>query len=393
MKKYVIIAILLLFVYSETYSIPAFARQYRLSCQTCHIPAPRLKAYGDEFAGNGFIISDQENPRYYVETGDDFLSLIRDIPIAFRFDLNGSFNNSKNEKYDFATPYILKVLSGGPITDNISYYLYFFFTERGEVSGIEDAYIMFNNLFGIDLDLYVGQFQVSDPLFKREVRLTFEDYQIYGKSIGFSSSNLTYDRGIMLTLGLETGTDLIFEMVNGNGIGPADFARFFDNDKNKNFALRISQDIADFLRVGAFGYWGKQDVGANNPGIISEMIYYGPDLTLSFSDIVELNLQYLLRRDNEVLIEREKPPQGKIITNGGFAELIVTPSGDKSKQYGVILLNYIDSDYRDINYKSATVHIGHLLRRNMRLFLEYSYIDSYLDGEYSRILLGLSTAF
>ncbi len=393
MKKFIVIVALMLILCNESYSIPAFARQYRLSCQTCHIPAPRLKSYGNEFAANGFLISDQENTRYYIETGDDFLSLIRDIPIALRFDLNGSFNNSRNERNDFASPYILKILSGGAIANNISYYFYFFFAERGRVTGIEDAYIMFNNLFGIDLDLYVGQFQISDPLFKRELRLTFEDYQIYRNSVGFSSANLAYDRGIMLTLGLDTGTDLVLEIVNGNGIGSADVNRLFDNDKNKNFVFRISQDIADFLRLGVFGYLGRQKVYAVNYDLTSEMLYYGPDLTLSFGDLIELNIQYLLRRDNEVLLTTEKPPQSKLMTNGGFAELIVTPFGDNSKQYGTILLNYINSDFKDINYKSATFHIGQLLRRNVRLFLEYSYIDSFLEGEYSKILLGLSTAF
>ena len=37
----------------------------------------------------------------------------------------------------------------------------------------------FNNVFGSELDISVGQFQVSDPLFKRELRLPFEDYQVY----------------------------------------------------------------------------------------------------------------------------------------------------------------------------------------------------------------------
>ncbi|MCK7518582.1 MAG: hypothetical protein MZV64_13105 [Ignavibacteriales bacterium] len=40
------------------------------------------------------------------------------------------------------------------ITKNIAYYFYFFFSERGEVAGIEDAFVMFNDLFGSDLDLY-----------------------------------------------------------------------------------------------------------------------------------------------------------------------------------------------------------------------------------------------
>ena len=39
----------------EADAIPAFARKYRMSCTTCHAPIPRLKEYGDEFAGNGFV--------------------------------------------------------------------------------------------------------------------------------------------------------------------------------------------------------------------------------------------------------------------------------------------------------------------------------------------------
>ena len=45
--------ILLLFPADESLAIPAFARKYRFSCNTCHVAPPKLKAYGDEFAGNG----------------------------------------------------------------------------------------------------------------------------------------------------------------------------------------------------------------------------------------------------------------------------------------------------------------------------------------------------
>ncbi|NLH60508.1 MAG: hypothetical protein GX452_03795, partial [Ignavibacteriales bacterium] len=166
MKKRLIlfcVALLALTLINDSLAIPAFARKYSMSCQTCHSPFPRLKAYGDEFAGNGFQLSDREAPRYFVETGDDQLSLIRDFPLALRIDGFMTLNNKKSEKLDFSSPYLVKLLSGGSITKDISYYLYFFFGERGEVAGLEDAFIMFNNLFNIDLDIYVGQFQVSDP--------------------------------------------------------------------------------------------------------------------------------------------------------------------------------------------------------------------------------------
>ena len=152
----------------ESQAIPAFARKYRMTCNTCHAPVPRLKEYGDEFAGNGFVLKDQEAPRYYVETGDDDLSLIRELPFALRLEGHVQHRTETGKKADFTFPYNLKLLSGGEITDNIAYYFYFFLSERGEVAGLEDAFIMFNDVAGSALDVYVGQFQVSDPLFKRE---------------------------------------------------------------------------------------------------------------------------------------------------------------------------------------------------------------------------------
>ncbi len=377
----IIISIAAIFVFIsvlsyDAYAIPAFARQYKLSCQTCHAPVPRLKAFGDEFAGNGFVLEDKENSRYFVETGDQELSLIRDFPVAVRFDLVGSYNTANKKKGDFGTPYNLKFLSGGSLAKDISYYFYFFFSERGEVAGVEDAYIMFNNIFGVDLDLYIGQFQTSDPLFKREVRLTFEDYDIYKAKIGLNHANLTYDRGLMLTLGLETGTDIILEAVNGSGIGAADELKLFDDDDNKNFMARISQYMTN-------------DVTKVN----SDFLMAGPDATISFGDFAELNLQYVIRNDDEALLSQSDNAMNEINTQGGFAELIITPKGDQSKQYGVLLFNYVDSDFTKLNKKSATVHLGHVFRRNIRFFTEYTYTEDEELGKYGKFNVGIVSAF
>jgi hypothetical protein len=95
----------------------------------------------------------------------------------------------------------------GVIARNISHYLYFFFGEKGKLAGLEDAFLMFTNVWD-DLDIYIGQFQVSDPLFKRGPRLSYEGYQIYESRPGLSGIDLTCDRGIMFTCGLRGGTDL-----------------------------------------------------------------------------------------------------------------------------------------------------------------------------------------
>jgi len=370
----------------ELQAIPAFARKYQMTCKTCHTPFPKLKPYGDEFAGNGFVIKDKDTPRYFVDTGDDFLSLLREVPIALRLEGFFTYNNAATSQWDFTSPYVLKILSGGEITKNIAYYFYFFFSERGEVAGIEDAFLMFNDLFGSAIDFYIGQFQVSDPLFKRELRLTFEDYQIYRAKPGESDIDLTYDRGVMFTYGLPTGTDFTLEVLNGSGIGEANIFRNFDNDKYKNFVVRVSQDLGDYFRLGGFSYLGKEE----KENIGNSLWMLGADATIAAKPF-ELNLQYVERRDDNPFFIADFTEPAK--TRGGFAELVYLPKGDDSKWYLAGLYNWVSSDFDELDYSSATVHYGRMLRRNVRATAEFTYVfDSIYEG-HGRFAVGLITGF
>lgn len=385
----IISAILFLtaFMAETVMGMPAFARKYRMSCKTCHAPFPHLKPYGEEFAANGFVLKDKDAPRYFDDTGDDRLSLIRDFPFALRLDGFISYNNTKSEIADFSAPYNIKLLSGGALAKKISYYFYFFFSEQGKIVGLEDAFLMFSDLFGSGISLTVGQFQVSDPLFKRELRLTFEDYHIYKAAAGFSHVDLTYDRGIILNYTVPKGPDLVFEVLNGTGIEEANVFENFDNDKYKNVFGRISQDLGDHFRLGASGYYGKE---APN-GIVNTIRMWGGDCSLSFTN-VEINFQYLERKDdNAFFLDISAPP--KINTRGGFAELIFTPGGSDGLWYAVGLFNWVDSREEALDYQSAAFHLGYLLRRNIRLSGEFNYISKGPQGKYARVLLGLIAGF
>jgi len=372
-------------------AIPAFARKYQLSCQTCHNPAPRLKPFGDEFAGNGFKMLDQEAPRYFMPTGDSELNLLRDLPLAIRLEGFLSFKEHTEQKFDFAAPYLVKIMSGGELTNSIAYYFYFYFDERGEVAGVEDAFIMFNDLLGIDLDVYVGQFQVADPLFKGELRLTLSDYEIYRLKPGLSRTNLAYDKGIMATLGLETGTEIVVSVVNGNGLTRADRNRVFDYDKYKNFSGRVSQNIGEKLRLGAFAYYGKEAPELFS-GPVNNIFYFGPDMTLTFGEKLEFNLQYLFRSDSDLQISEETPTVQFTKTQGGFAEVIYMPMGIESKWYFAGLLNYIESDLSGFDYRSATIHAGYLVKRNIRLAAEYTLLEKHSGSLKNQFSVGFSTA-
>lgn len=370
------------FMASDALAIPAFARKYDMSCTTCHAPFPKLKPFGEDFAGNGFQLIGQEPPRYLRETGDDQLTLMREFPLAIRFEAFGRWLPQTAKRTDLQTPYGIKLLSGGHIAKDVSYYFYFFMGERGEVAGLEDAFVMFNNVFGTELDVTVGQFQSSDPLFKRELRLSFEDYEIYRVKPGLSETNLTYDRGVMFSYGFASGTDVVLEILNGNGIGPADGGRNFDSDLLKNVMLRVSQDVGEHVHVGVFGYAGSE----KSLGVQNDIRMMGPDLTVSVAPF-ELNVQVLRRIDDHPYF---LPARHEANTDGGFAELLYMPDGDRSRWYLGALYNHVTSELAIPEVRGATLTGGYLLGRNLRLLAEYT-LD--LENTANKMTVGFTAAF
>src|SRR5438309_10783625 len=63
-----LLAVLLILLFAaESYSIPAFARKYRTSCQTCHNGFPKLTAFGEAFRRNGYQFPGGTDPEYVKE--------------------------------------------------------------------------------------------------------------------------------------------------------------------------------------------------------------------------------------------------------------------------------------------------------------------------------------
>jgi hypothetical protein len=360
--------------------IPSFARKYGVSCNLCHNPAPRLTAFGEQFAANGFELTPGEQPRDTLDTGDPLLRLLRNIDIAFRFDAYASLSRPIGREaaaLDLQTPYNIKVLSGGPIANRISYYLYFFLSERGEVAGLEDAYIQFTDIGGSGVSVIGGQFQVSDPLFKRELRLHYEDYQPYRVRVGNVGADLTYDRGLFATYSPWQGGDLALILVNGQGLREAGPDRLYDRDPIKNVALRYSQDVGP-VRLGGFGYWGRERADGQSDRILM----WGPDATVSPVDGLELNLQYLRREDTNPLLEPGGPSAS---VNSAFGEAIIGPFGPDRRWFATGLYNWVSADRPLVSlrvgeqntesgfiqrYNVATGGLHYLLQRNVRVMGE-----------------------
>ncbi|MDH3403884.1 MAG: hypothetical protein OES32_16555 [Acidobacteriota bacterium] len=365
---------------SAALAIPAFANKYEVSCSACHAPAPRLRESGREFAARGFRLADpeQEPPDATRDFGDPLLALPRDFPLSVRIDGFAAWDDSAAAETDTEFPYVFKIISGGPLSPKISYYLYFI-VEQGEVEGLEDAYLQFNSLFGSKIDMVFGQFQVSDPLFKRELRLERLDYEIYRTRVGLARANLTYDRGVALGTALG-GVDVVLEVVNGNGIPEGEF----DNDNHKNLALRLAREFGR-VRLGLFGYAGKEDGGNDRTNAVS---YFGPDLSARLGSRGELNLQYLERRDDDPFFTGRRGSD--LVTEGGFAEAHFFPQGENGRWVVSALYNRVRSDDPAARRESAALTLNRLLARNIRLVAE---VGRDLEEDRNQASIGVSAAF
>jgi len=154
---------------------------------------------------------------------------------------------------------------------------------------------------------------------------------------------------------------------------------------------KISQSIGKSLSIGLFGYSGKEILRETPAVLSSKMWMFGPNLSIDFNEKFIVNLQYIKRSDSNVYIEADDRVEKNVMTQGGFAEVIYAPKGDNSKWYLTGLLNLVDSDLDILDYKSATLHAGYVLRRNVRLVSEYTWLSG--EEEYGRFSLGFVSSF
>ncbi|MGZ6144181.1 MAG: hypothetical protein ACXWLM_12640, partial [Myxococcales bacterium] len=145
-------------------AIPAFARKYGTSCQTCHTVYPKLTPFGEAFRRNGFrfpgVDSDyvkQDTITLAPKTATaDPTTLTAIPPLAFGFNGQAIFHPDKNSSGAASDNGVqanlgglveeAHVWTGGTLNDKVSYF--------GEVTlsadgvEIEHAQVYFNDLAG-----------------------------------------------------------------------------------------------------------------------------------------------------------------------------------------------------------------------------------------------------
>ncbi|QPJ63963.1 MAG: hypothetical protein G3M78_00480 [Candidatus Nitrohelix vancouverensis] len=350
-------------------AIPVFARRYKISCMACHVGFPKLNAFGESFAGNGYRMQGEDLSKQEVDTGDEKLQLLDHLPLAIRADSFFRTRNDTTTSSDLQAPFTIKLLSSAPITKNVSYYFYFLFNERGDVAGVEDAFIYFNDGFkNVDLDLRVGQFQVSDILFAREQRLTFQDFQYFVTAVSNSGFQLTYDRAAEVSYSFDVSDGvsmgIVTAIANGNGIGLADSERNFDSDNFKNFYGLVSLDVGD-QSVGLYGYSGRE---RNNQSVNNEFFRVGPKFEFNLSGDLGLWGSVLYGEDSNPTFSLSN---GRRIESWGA--LVGATYTINEDVIGSLLYNRAQvNENRALDAHTVTANLSYFMARNFKLMLEFT---------------------
>lgn len=101
-----------------------------------------------------------------------------------------------------------------------------------------------------------------------------------------------------------------------------------------------------------------------------------------------------MRTDGQVYLEASSiNPVEDIRTDGFFGEVIFSPQIDQSNWYAVVLYNFVNSDIDMADYQSATLHLGYLLRRDVRLAGEYTYRFTEKENAFSQLSLDFVSGF
>jgi hypothetical protein len=415
-------ALFILLCADTALAMPEFARRYKLTCSVCHTAFPRLSKYGEFFVANNMRLPNWRDTT--IQSGDDRLALPDHPPFAVRAQayvqartgksIDPITGETERATTDFQAPYLVKILSSSPLSDTITYYFYAILAEKGANGEalVEDAWVRHSNLFGSGIGMQLGQFQLSDVMFPREVRLPFQDYMVY------RMAGVTYDRGVLFDrdvgpIGVDVG------LVNGNGIednlninspGYRRPDKLFDNNNSKSVFGHLGTEVGP-VTAGFFALWGRQR-SATGPAATqtgerdTDKRVFGADVSGAIGDKTFWYGQYLWNSWDGFL---DVAPTRNYRWHGGFAGVDHIPN-DRwalSLLYNVADANDFDRTntiYEGIDINSLSATASYYFMRNVKGVIEANgdFLDEvtrsgpYYTGHLTKehyVLVGFDLAF
>src|SRR6266545_1632747 len=203
--SFLVVAVLLTFIQTNSAdAIPAFTRQYKTECATCHTIYPELNEYGEAFLKNAYVYAgkspiarEAEPPagaegeprkdkggqlpeqRGKVNEGIWLSGIPEIIPISFTASLNLAYDQhpANGDKLDLSTRALI-LNAGGAFRDKAGFFISYIPYSQGpfdpsssntplnNASNIQELFFVGRHLFDTPINLKVGRFEPKLSLWK-----------------------------------------------------------------------------------------------------------------------------------------------------------------------------------------------------------------------------------
>jgi hypothetical protein len=243
---------------APAHAIPAFARKYGTSCQTCHTIYPKLTPFGEAFRRNGFKFPGSDTDMTKQETvalGQDAYrdvfpkavwpgTLAASVPVALGFNGQAVIHPQKSAaaaQADGGTWVTLHDLvaeghlwAGGSFGEHISYFGEVTFSTDGTID-LEHAELHFNDLFGPHhlFNLYVGR--------------GFPTLTSFGPHSSYVADTLLPGLGVTGLYGSTDGESFgltnEYNLVEVNGMAGGRFIYSIGVNSGTNFDVRNTENV------------------------------------------------------------------------------------------------------------------------------------------------------
>ncbi|SNB47386.1 hypothetical protein [Geobacter sp. DSM 9736] len=323
--------------FDSAHAIPAFTRQYKTECSTCHTIYPELNEYGEVFLKNGYVYVNHraaEKPALPAIQGEGdpsqleflkrnaaipqsgntaketneaiLLSGIPDfLPISFSASQDIAYDDNAADKLDLATrALVLQV--GGAFRDKAGFFGTFNLYTEGRYdpftsnvpgnnsSTVRELFLVWRHAFDTPVNIRIGRLKPKLSLWKSSNRATVTSFAPHVYRVGRSQFTLdspadALEANAVLANRLFVAAGVVDR--NGQdskeGYGHVSFkvggADFVGNEPEIDFEKEES--IFDYLMLtcGVYGYYGRNaSVIASVADKTNKFYRAGADVDLSY---------------------------------------------------------------------------------------------------------------
>lgn len=251
-------------------AIPAFARQYKTECSTCHTIYPQRNEFGDAFKKNGYVMPGKkaEMAKEENQTASGWPTGIPEtLPLSVMGVYDIIHNKDAEDNLNLKS-YELEMFAGGNFQKKISFFAIYVLGGSEDEDGkqvdvdseVEEAFIMYRQVFGSPLNIKAGKFMPQLSLWKENNKLI----EATPATIDYTVDDLNGESPLTEPqAGIELNAVLIKRLFMAGGfIDPKDRDVHVDEDGNEvsDKGVRNRKDIFGHIsyKIGGTDFLGNE---------------------------------------------------------------------------------------------------------------------------------------